>query len=277
MADTTAPLRHRVADRLVGSFRANASWILLSAGAASLTAAGIADSDWLPAVVGPEPALRLAEARPALTITGVIFGLVGFALRFVVRPTYAEAVRRMERAEAVSAQTSSALESALHSLLVRLARHCELDSSHQRVSIYLQHGEEFVILARYSSNPELAKVKRTTYPSVQGVIGRAWQGREEFVRRLPESPDEGIRHQVEHYGFTEEEARAVSTRSRSICGFRIDHADRSLGVLVMESLNKQGVSQRSLDAAKNSLLLESAGKILYASSPSFPAIADRAG
>ncbi len=57
-----------------------------------------------------------------------------------------------------------------------------------RVSLYRFDGDNFVMIGRYSEQPELRVPGRAIYPTGQGVIGMAWrspQGRS-FVDNLPD-------------------------------------------------------------------------------------------
>jgi hypothetical protein len=48
-----------------------------------------------------------------------------------------------------------------------------------RISLYKYEGEKFFIIGRYSSNPELKKVTRASYPK-EGLISKAWEEKKFF-------------------------------------------------------------------------------------------------
>lgn len=58
-----------------------------------------------------------------------------------------------------------------------------------RISVYKKKGDRFVIMGRYSTNPELSKINRKHYTLNEGFIGKAYTEEVCFVDDLPEYSD----------------------------------------------------------------------------------------
>lgn len=61
-------------------------------------------------------------------------------------------------------------------------------NAHERISIYKHEKDKFIILGRYSSNPELRKIRRKIYDEGEGFINKAWIS-ETGELEIPELPD----------------------------------------------------------------------------------------
>jgi hypothetical protein len=112
-----------------------------------------------------------------------------------------------------------------------------------RVSLYRFDGDNFVMIGRYSEQPELKVPGRAIYPAGQGVIGMAWrsaQGRS-FVDNLPDPAanlgaykEENLRR----FNFPPEVVDGMAMKSRTIGAYVLKDLS-GLGraaVLVFESL-----------------------------------------
>ncbi|MBW8126583.1 MULTISPECIES: hypothetical protein [Pseudomonas] len=113
-------------------------------------------------------------------------------------------------------------------------------STHDRVSIYYEHGNDFYLLARYSQNPVYSKSNRLKFSSNQGVIGKAWQHKRHVERDCPifEKKAEYLLHMEKTYGFKEAQALGFAMKSCRYVAVAISDADSHTGVIVFESANE---------------------------------------
>ncbi len=61
-------------------------------------------------------------------------------------------------------------------------------NANERISIYKHEKDKFLILGRYSSNPELKKIRRKVYEEGEGFINKAWIS-ETGELEIPQLPD----------------------------------------------------------------------------------------
>jgi len=115
--------------------------------------------------------------------------------------------------------------------------------SNERASLFRWEGDHFILLGRCSLGPVYqASMGRGTYALCQDCLGTAWLGGRDQETSLPPAgaappwSDEWIGRQCAR-GIPESVARALKMPSRSYFAFRINTAERALGVLVFESVN----------------------------------------
>ncbi|MCM6761380.1 hypothetical protein NB037_03025 [Rathayibacter sp. ZW T2_19] len=206
---------------------------------------------------------------------GIILGLSGIAAQATLRPTYAGLARSLSDANALADATALALEKSVDAMLIRIAQHCDLLATHQRVSVYFHHGSSFVMLSRHSANPALKESGRGIYPDHQGYIATTWQQGETLVRRQKAVRAEWEEELCRNQKFDKRTAAGLRMQARSLVGYRLSYNGQALGVLIMESTQPQGVKQENLLKAKDSLLLESLCEVLHVSNPYYPVIRKR--
>ena len=73
-------------------------------------------------------------------------------------------------------------------ILMQVAQDLGLGNS-ERISIYRNEGSFFIMLGRFSIDPQKQKTGRGYYSINEGCIGRAYQDGESFVLDLPDSSD----------------------------------------------------------------------------------------
>lgn len=214
--------------------------------------------------------LIVIEVGPIAASVGAgIFGTLlsmtpdvwGFLVGMLVCGVFALAIPLMKRAPefklllhraATSDEKATTLRHALEAMLQNTLVSIDANTNQNRVSLYHYHDGRFLMLARYSSNPELARDGRGVYPTGQGVIGQVWL--EEFaVGSMPAAPERWNRIMVDRYGFGEEEAQGISMKARRIGGFTIRHQDRCVGVVMFESLDASGFQVPTLEAARDAI------------------------
>lgn len=122
--------------------------------------------------------------------------------------------------------------------------------NNERISLYKHEEQEnsFIMIARYSSNPNLKKPGRVFYPDNQGCIGKAWEHKSSFVDNLPE-PDTPKYYQIlnSDWNIDEQTAKRMTMKSRTISAFSISNADEErIAVLVFESTRIRGFKENHI-------------------------------
>ena len=234
----------RVAESLVWLWRACKGW-------ASQTAATLATVVAL--IWGGFGATQWTEGIWVFW-TAVILGFLSLVFQIALqRPTYMDLSRREEKAGQESADKSEAIERSLTVLIRYLADHCSLAANSDRVSVYYHHDKQFVMLARWSQNPNFNSPGRGTYPVGQGAIGDAWDA-SSAVAELPGSRARWNQSREKNHGFPQGTAATITMHSQSIAAQRIAINGAAAGVIVFESTIKQRASQDTLDALDDSKL-----------------------
>lgn len=126
-------------------------------------------------------------------------------------------------------------------------------NSSERISLYIHQNQSFVMIGRYSSNPDYDKRGRGIHEEDQGVIGRAWREGEAYVNDLPacDGVDDFnyLRDTEMIWRIDRSVAQKFVMKSRTIGAYAIsDIAGRRAFVLVFESMQENGFSfQRITD------------------------------
>ncbi|MEA5452044.1 hypothetical protein VB780_25950 [Leptolyngbya sp. CCNP1308] len=124
--------------------------------------------------------------------------------------------------------------------------------SEERISLYAHQNQKFVMISRYSKNPEYDKRGRGIQNEDQGIIGKAWRDGQAFVYDLPECNGnddfEYLRVMEINWGIDRSIARKFSMKSRTFGAYSIENTQgiRSF-VLVFESMDPVGFLQEDLD------------------------------
>lgn len=176
--------------------------------------------------------------------------------------------------ESLNEQLFKEKDKLFHSYLKLLSSNLGLDHL-DRVSVYKVEENCFVLMGRYSLNPNLEKPGRPNYPINQGFIGLAWATGKYFHNNLP---DPNIRSGSTYYkavcdiNFIEEETVSnISMRSRTYFIRRMngyDGSPRAVIVIESEEVEKfdeefaeeklQGVKSNLVTFIENSTLLNTA-------------------
>lgn len=117
-------------------------------------------------------------------------------------------------------------------------------SDTERISVYKYEEEAFVMLGRYSKNPEYCKRGRGKYPADQGCIAEAWRKGEVFVTNLPDPNDEEERYlnmMKDRWKIKKIIARNFKMKSRCYYGFAIENVEQQrIAIVIIESVNPKG-------------------------------------
>lgn len=129
-------------------------------------------------------------------------------------------------------------ENHLKSFLIFLSTELKLDRS-ERISVYYrdEKNEDFIIVSRYSSNPNYASIGRKSYKKERGYISKCWEGdSNDFIRILPEYGTDEYLSEQDKVGYTRTEINNLSMKSRIFYVLNISKSSHpSIGVIVIES------------------------------------------
>lgn len=202
--------------------------------------------------------------------------IVGIVLAVRLKPSYADMVRSARTARSDRERTTQAMQRLVRWLLIEACQQGSFVGVHQRASVYVHAGGEFVMVARWSDNAGLSRPGRGVYPDSCGVIAKAWQSREFYAQGWPEGDDDWIEVQAT-YGVTEEVARGLRMRSRSIAAWRIDDDDHHpVGVVVTESELPRGVRQSTSKELQEASCYASLCRAIASASPVAGTVAEAA-
>lgn len=124
--------------------------------------------------------------------------------------------------------------------------------SNERVTLFRCDGDGFIVLGRRSARPNYDYDRcpgRPRYPEDQGCLGLAWKdGRSEQTALPPAGQaqpwsEDWVRAQTE-LGVPRATAEALTMPSCSYLAYRIEGLERSLGVIVFESINTSSQAEQ---------------------------------
>jgi hypothetical protein len=153
-------------------------------------------------IAGTLIGLRIDKTASLLEMSrtkwGVLFiiSAIGFIIGNIFAALQTKRITQLEEKIETHHATISNLESDLDRMQLvyrdlfdgQLAMLANRFSFHdtERISVYKHDGKAFVMLGRYSKNPEYRKPGRVMYPEGEGCIGFAWQNGEAFIDDLPD-------------------------------------------------------------------------------------------
>ncbi len=129
----------------------------------------------------------------------------------------------------------------------------KLNLNHQhRISVYKHESaaNQFVILGRYTPNPEHKKQRRRSYPETEGFIMKAWQEGELIVKNLPDPANKGKYYKAvsQISPIAREVVDAIRMKSRCFYGKAVRTKDTmtSVAVVIVEGLDADGLDTDAL-------------------------------
>lgn len=114
------------------------------------------------------------------------------------------------------------------------------DGNSERITLYIYDNEKLVFIpfSRVSQNPKYKKKGRQEYPAGEGCIGRAWENGWCFDNNFPDNDREYNRYSKENYNMAPDVTKALGMRSNLLACMRIENDDNPLGVIVVESTER---------------------------------------
>ncbi|MFK8267793.1 hypothetical protein [Capnocytophaga cynodegmi] len=123
-----------------------------------------------------------------------------------------------------------------------------------RISIYKHLEDTFVLLGRYSNNPEYNKKGRDSYPNNKGFISNGWKEGYFTIHNIPKWVGNGKKYieYVRNYcDIDEKTLRKIKMKS---CSFYIKRIENEigdsrlpLGIIVFEQLQNSEIDSRSIN------------------------------
>lgn len=204
---------------------------------------------------------------------GIIVGVLGVVIR-PRKPTYSQLKIDYDHLQLRFNNRGDAVQRSLETLLEKLAIHCGINTHQDRVSAYYYHNATFVMVGRYSKNPEHRKEGRRIYPVKQGIIGKAWESpKGVFQRKFSADKHRWFEEMMDH-GLTRDEAQTLTMRSLIIAAFRVEDNSGSVGALVIESTVQNRINAETLSYVDNSLVYSAIADFIGASSVESPKVID---
>lgn len=188
-------------------------------------------------------------------IVTVGLALLAVAAQVLVqRPSYMTLAKERGELDELSRAQGDALERSMRVLLRKLSEHCTVSASTTRASAYCFHDDAFVMIARFSRNPELERPGRRRYPADQGAIGEAWKSASGAIAiDLPPTEAAWLRS-LGRYNFSETESRGLAMRCVEIGAVRFETQTGAVEVLVLESNEPGRIDYSTLEAVRASLI-----------------------
>ena len=177
----------------------------------------------------------------------VLFTVAGGIGQIKNRRTLSLVESRLEMKERLVRRYSDDVEKVLRFALLKLAEECSLVERdrckpHLQITLYCHDPENqrFIPVARIAGNPIFEQPGRGSYPDSQGVISQGWaRGMARF-----ETGSSGADWvaEVVAAGFDQNTAKQLRMQSKSMLALRVEESGRFAGVIVIESMNKTGVT-----------------------------------
>lgn len=128
----------------------------------------------------------------------------------------------------------------------------EFTDNNGRISIYKHENDQFILLGRYSNNPNYNDKGRGSYSSQEGFISLGWKRKEFKIHGIPEYVNKGIEYISHIKGHCEIPPRTITRmrmKSRSYYVFRFDNEDsrKPLGIIVFEKLGSEAIDENLIN------------------------------
>lgn len=195
-----------------------------------------------------------SETRYAfILIVSLSLSLVGQLIQLLQSP----AKRSLESELNKAIETINSIKSSdfiiIRNELIILSEILGFGSS-ERISIYGHNSENsnFVMICRFSKNPDYDKKGRGIHPDDKGVMGAAWREGKAFVDDLPKCNGNDdfdyLRETEINWGIDRHIAQKFSMKSRTFGSYSIeDKSGKKAFVIVFESMNPHGFTMENLD------------------------------
>ena len=195
-------------------------------------------------------------------VPGILAAAAGAVLALVRKPTreqLRESIRGLrarttaleDRIRAYEAPSSERVTF----LLRRLLRDLDLGGPHHRASIFIRMSEtdqRWRLIARYSADADLTRAGRSTYGPDQGLVAETWRRGQSHIADLPVRRPAWNKAVCATFNMSLDEVTKLRMQSRSYGCVRIDRSqgaiDVPVGVLIVESIEPNGIEPRMVDA-----------------------------
>lgn len=211
--------------------------------------------------------ISIPYALTGLTFVFAICGGVGMYFRTQSLHAAQQRCKELEKdlhqarslAKNYQSDVQSALKFALQQLAFDIGLSRDVGSSRSlhfelRITLYCHHPKRntFIPIVRIAGDPTLEKFGRSEYPDSQGAISQGWKTGGVVLTSLPEDRAIWELELVENYGFSPDEASSIAMQSLSMLATRLNAESGPIGVIVVESTKKRGVSAKTMDVLRES-------------------------
>lgn len=125
----------------------------------------------------------------------------------------------------------------------------------ERISVYKHSGNTFLMLGRFSLNPDFARRGRAAYPDAEGCIGNAWRSQSGtcFTNALPDPVTDMPAYEVQQqgdWGVGPATTAGLSMRSRTIGAYSVLNptATERQAIVVFESVLPGQIDDNAVQA-----------------------------
>ncbi|ENO18178.1 hypothetical protein [Schaalia cardiffensis] len=194
-----------------------------------------------------------------------LLSLVGLWLQEKQKKKAQDSLETRDKIRRDAERSYGTIEETMRAFSLFLLKVLELDkNSTVRISLYCHDDErgQFLQISRVSFNPELAKSGRSNYSDQEGLIATCWQHSSKVVTGWPEDVDEWVAIAVQS-GLKEDVAKRVAMKARSAVYVRVDYGSKPIGMVVIESLEQQGVSNSTIQALREHPVFEILKEVFY--------------
>ena len=122
-----------------------------------------------------------------------------------------------------------------------------------RVTIYYEFEDAFMLLARYSKNPNISKLHRLKFQFDEGVISKTWEHMEYINLDIPDfksNPDGYYDAKQQEFAYHKSFLDRLNMKSCDFFGMAILDADQSVGVILFESNAKGNLTKEKIAEIK---------------------------
>ncbi|NRT13593.1 hypothetical protein [Flavobacterium sp. 14A] len=124
--------------------------------------------------------------------------------------------------------------------------------SNGRVSIYMHQNNNFILLGRYSNNPNFNSKGRESYPDNEGLISKGWLDNTYVINNIPVWANKGQKY-IKCVNLIKsidtEVIKKMKMKSRSFYIKRIDNEDSRLhhGIIVIEQMDPRPIDSTLIE------------------------------
>lgn len=196
------------------------------------------------------------DLNPFLLFVAIILGLIGIALNVIFK----EKQKKLQELESENESLNNKfidIQREYFKVCSDTIRFMFDDfftnsDGNGRVSIYKHQDDKFILLGRYSKNPQYNKRGREFYLDNEGFISRGWELMEFEIFNAPRWSGNGRDYKSfmkNNCNISDETLKKINMKSCSFFVKRIENEDarNPLGVIVFEKLSNSQIDKTSIN------------------------------
>lgn len=120
----------------------------------------------------------------------------------------------------------------------------------ERISVFRHDGQVFLLIGRYSKNPNYNKSGRSFYPTDQGILSEAWTNGSALISSLPDpnAKDNDYHTSLKQWKITKSMVKKLTMKSRCLSAYALEDWDNNrIAVVCFESMNPDKFKGGELD------------------------------